>query len=96
MTATPTTDSTRVAVVDDTYHWRKIDGNTPRGSKLQLINRGAGVATYGTLGTDPGHWTHWAPLPTFAADDVRHPFGPKPAAPVSNRLPSDDTEGGAV
>ena len=19
----------------------------------------------GSLGTDPGHWTHWAPLPTF-------------------------------
>lgn len=58
-------DSTRFAVVDTLYHWRPIDASTPRGSKLQLINRSAGVATYGSLGTDPCHWTHWAPLPTF-------------------------------
>lgn len=58
--------SDKAAVVCDTYHWRPIDASTPRGCKLQLINRTLGVATYGTLATNPGHWTHWAPLPTFA------------------------------
>lgn len=60
-----TLDSSGAALVDDTYYWRCIDQNTPRGAKLQLINRAAGVATYGSLATDPGFWTHWAPLPRF-------------------------------
>lgn len=62
-------DSSGAAAVDYTYPWRTIDENTPRGVKLQLIDRSAGVATYGSLRTDPEHWTHWAPLPTF--QDVR-------------------------
>ena len=61
----PSPDSTGLAVVDMHYHWRAIDAATQRGVKLQLINRVAGVATLGALGSDPGHWTHWAPLPTF-------------------------------
>lgn len=65
ITRQPAPDSTGLAVVDTLYHWRPIDASTQRGAKLQLINRTAGVATYGALGTDPGHWTHWAPLPTF-------------------------------
>lgn len=96
MNSKPTPDSTSLAIVDTKYHWRKIDGNTPRNSKLQLINRSAGVATYGTLGADPGHWTHWAPLPTFESDEMCLAFDVKPAAPVGVRLPSDDTEGGAA
>lgn len=60
-----TEDNTRAAVVDHDYPWRDIDEHTPRGRKLQLVNRAAGVATYGSLGSDPGFWTHWAPLPTF-------------------------------
>lgn len=60
-----TEDNTRAAVVDRDYPWLDIDDNTPRGRKLQLVNRDAGVATYGTLDTNPGFWTHWAPLPTF-------------------------------
>lgn len=61
---TPTNDSTRTAVVDRRYHWRPIDASTPRGTKMQLINRDAGVACYGQLGTGVHFWTHWAPLPT--------------------------------
>lgn len=61
----PSPDSTGLAVVDMHYHWRAIDAATQRGVKLLLINRMAGVATLGALGSDPGHWTHWAPLPTF-------------------------------
>ncbi len=61
----PSPDSTGLAVVDMHYYWRPIDAATPRGTKMQLINRAAGVATLGALGSDPGHWTHWAPLPTF-------------------------------
>lgn len=60
----PSTDS--AAVVSDGFHWLPIDARTPRGCKLQLINRPAGVACYGVLGTEPHFWTHWAPLPTFA------------------------------
>lgn len=66
MTYTDSTD--KAAAVDREYHWMPIDTNTPRGRKVQLINRNAGVATYGALETDPGWWTHWAPLPTFKKD----------------------------
>lgn len=58
-------DSTRTASVDRGYHWQPITPSTPRGVKMQLINRSAGVATYGKLETDAGFWTHYAPLPTF-------------------------------
>ncbi len=60
--------ASKSAVVQDGYHWRPIDATTPRGAKLQLINKNAGVATYGTLATYPGYWTHWAPLPTWKRD----------------------------
>ena len=62
-------DSTGLALVDMHYHWRPIEAVTQRGVKLLLINRVAGVATLGALGGDPGHWTHWAPLPTFGASE---------------------------
>lgn len=58
-------NTAKTALVDKAYHWRKIDERTPRGVKLQLINRSAGVACHGSLGTDTGFWTHWCPLPTF-------------------------------
>ena len=55
---------TESAAVDQAYHWRQIDKDTPRGVKLQLINRRYGVAVYGTY--QPGApFTHWAPLPKF-------------------------------
>ena len=51
---------------DTTYHWRPCDESTPRGVKLQLIDRHrSGVSVYGQWQTG-SHWTHWAPLPTFA------------------------------
>lgn len=58
-------DNTRVALIDRRYHWREIDSLTPRGSKVQLINRWSGVAIYGTIGSHEKFFTHWAPLPTF-------------------------------
>lgn len=61
--ATLSTD--RAAAVDRGYKWLPIDADTPRGVKLQLINRVAGVAQYGRLGTVETFYTHWAPLPTF-------------------------------
>ena len=60
--------ASRTAVVQDGYYWRPIDEKTPRGAKLQLINRQAGVAAYGVLGTHTSHWTHWAPLPVWPKD----------------------------
>jgi hypothetical protein len=50
-----------VAVATDTY-WIPIDKDAPRSVKLQLLSIG-GVAQYGTLGSDPTFFTHWAPLP---------------------------------
>jgi hypothetical protein len=54
----------KAAAVDPGYHWIPVGPDTPRGTKLQLINRTLGVAVYGQY--TPGmNWTHWAPLPTF-------------------------------
>ena len=63
-----TTD--RAAAVSPTVHWLPITEATPRGVKLQLINKAAGVAVYSiyTAGSD---WTHFCPLPTFAPDDKK-------------------------
>jgi hypothetical protein len=59
-----TADSEGAACIDNEYHWRLIDARTPRGVKMQLINKATGVATYGHLGSE--NWfTHWAALPTF-------------------------------
>ncbi|MDO9252561.1 MAG: hypothetical protein Q7U48_13560 [Hydrogenophaga sp.] len=55
----------RSAAVDHSYPWLPIDQHTPRGVKLQLINRKAGVAHYGQLGTEETFYSHWAPLPKF-------------------------------
>jgi hypothetical protein len=60
-----TSDSTKAAVVDKSYHWRPITKDTPRGQKLQLINRRYGIAQYGELHTGNTWFTHWCPLPTF-------------------------------
>lgn len=53
------------AAVCTDYHWLPIDANTPRGVKLQLINKRYGVATYGQIFSDNCFWTHFCPLPTF-------------------------------
>ena len=61
-------DSTGAAAVDPAYHWRPVNTDTPRGTKLQLIVEGDGVAHHGQY--QPGsNWTHWAPLPTFKTGD---------------------------
>lgn len=62
------TNHDKTASIDRGYHWRPIDSNTPRGVKMQLINKFSGVAVYGTLGADVPWFTHWAPLPTFKKD----------------------------
>lgn len=64
------TNTAGTVAIDRKYHWIPIDANTPRGVKLQLINRRDNVATYGVVYTNNVHWTHWAPLPTFADDSV--------------------------
>ena len=61
-------NSSKTAAVDRAYHWLDIDKDTPRGVKLQLISRPAGVATYGIY-TGDKHWTHWCALPTFSKED---------------------------
>ncbi len=66
MTAAGTVRVSATTASDRGYHWRPCDVDTPRGVKLQLIDRErSGVAVYGQW--QPGsQWTHWAPLPTFA------------------------------
>jgi hypothetical protein len=57
----------KVAVAKYVY-WQRIDHETPRGVKLQLLGKG-GVATYGMLQGRDFFWTHWAPLPRRHPDD---------------------------
>lgn len=57
--------SDRAAAVDTGYHYRPIDADTPRGVKLLLIRRAAGVATLGQLGAREAYFDHFAPLPVF-------------------------------
>lgn len=54
-------DSTGAAAVATDYYWIRINKDTPRGVKLQLLGKG-GVAQYTSYYGDP-FWTHWAPLP---------------------------------
>lgn len=65
----PQTNTTKTVAIDQSYHWRPIDQDTPLGVKVQLISRGrSGVASYGILGSANTWFTHWAPLPTFKKD----------------------------
>jgi hypothetical protein len=58
--------SDNAAVVDSEYYWREISSDPPpTGAKVQLINRRAGVAQYGTYSHKDDWYTHWAPLPVF-------------------------------
>lgn len=57
--------SCRAAMVDPGNHWRPITPQTPRGVKMWLIRKAAGVATTGTIGTHETFFDHWAPIPTF-------------------------------
>ncbi|ASS33942.1 hypothetical protein FDI24_gp165 [Acidovorax phage ACP17] len=62
-------DSTRSAVVNPKSHWLPIDKNTPRGCKVYVIRRPAGVATTGVVASDETFWTHWHPIPTFNPEE---------------------------
>jgi hypothetical protein len=66
-------NSARSAVVSDDIFWRRIDANTPRGAKMQLINRSAGIARISTLNRNDVFHTHWFPLPKFKDEDVQSP-----------------------
>lgn len=69
------TITTGAAVVNTQTRWIPIDGNTPRGTKLQLINKKARVAVYGVLGPRDDFFTHWHPLPVF--DDAEKQEAPE-------------------
>ena len=59
----------RSVAIDRDTQWLQIDERTPRGVKLQLINKTAGVAHYGQLQRGDTFYTHWFPLPTFNKDE---------------------------
>jgi hypothetical protein len=63
-------NGSKTVAIDPEYHWRKIDKDTPRGVKLQLINFSAHVAVYGVYDFVDKYFTHWAPLPTFAEEKL--------------------------
>jgi len=63
-------DSSRAAVVDQDYFWRKVGADTPQGAKVQLINRYMGVAVYGSWSPSNTYWTHWCPLPKFKEEQA--------------------------
>lgn len=57
------------AAVNTQLFWLPVSKYPPpRGTKLQLIDRRAGVAHYGQY-RDGDSWTHWQGLPRFAEDD---------------------------
>ena len=63
----------RTTIVDPNYFWIPREEATPSsGSKVQVINRSAGCATYGNWSTRDDFWTHWAPLPKFRPDSVKY------------------------
>jgi hypothetical protein len=45
--------------------WKPITKSTPRGTRLQLINRGAGVPVYGSVALHEDFFTHYCEIPTF-------------------------------
>ena len=53
------------AAVNPKVKWIKIDENTPRGCKLQLISKKYGVAQTSMYLPTDDFFTHWFPLPTF-------------------------------
>lgn len=59
-------NTTKGVVVANDNYWRKIDHETPRGNKVQLLGIG-GVAVYGQYKGD-AFWTHWCPLPRRRKD----------------------------
>ena len=63
---THTLNTAKTVAVSTQQLWIPIDKNTPRGVKLQLINKEYGVAAYGRLTSHNDYYTHWAPLPAWA------------------------------
>ena len=62
----PSTDKS--AMVDTTIHWIDLNEQTPpRGRKVLVINRAAGVAVLSEWSPST-EWSHWFPLPTFRKD----------------------------
>ena len=60
-------NSSKTAAVATNVHWIPIDNDTPRGVKLQLINKLSGIAMYGNYYDEKcPFYTHWAPPPTFS------------------------------
>jgi hypothetical protein len=57
--------SDRAASVAPEFKWLPINEHTPRGAKMLLINRAAGVAHIGLHSASDTFYSHWAPLPTF-------------------------------
>lgn len=64
-------NSDRSAAVSLDMHWLLIDEYTPRGVKLMLISRAAGVAQIGLHQRADTHYTHWHPLPKFSKDTIK-------------------------
>lgn len=64
-------NSARTAVVSLDAAWIPIDEHTPRGVKLMLISRAAGVAQIGLHQRTDTHYTHWHPLPKFFKDTIK-------------------------
>jgi len=56
----------KTVAVSTAYFWQPINSQTPRGVKMLLISKPAGVAVITTYDERSRHWTHWAPLPKWA------------------------------
>lgn len=61
-------NAAKTVAVDREYYWQPID-TCPTGVKVQLVNKGYGVAVYGQYRPKEKFWTHWAPLPVFRKEN---------------------------
>lgn len=61
-------NAAKTVAVDREYYWQPIN-TCPKGVKVQLVNKGYGVAVYGQYTPKEKFWTHWAPLPVFRKED---------------------------
>lgn len=62
----------RGVAVDKNYFWIPLDDSTPRGTKIQLFSRyKSGLPQYGQWDGKYDFFTHWAPIPSLAPDEVQ-------------------------
>lgn len=58
-------NSDQTVAIDPALKWKKVGPDTPRGKKLLLISKAAGVTQQGLWSPSDKFFTHYHELPTF-------------------------------